>query len=421
MVKSIRLSIFISSGFLLSLAVLLLNDYYLKSSYSNWLTGKLSDVVGLFLFSLFWAALFSQRTRAVAVISGILFLMWKLPLSQPAIDFWNSISSIRIARVVDYSDLLALTVLPFSVRYFNSYRPVRVRQVLAVPVVVLSFFAILGTSVTRPYYAVKFELQSRAQSNMLETNQSAAEREAQAANEKIRSIAEQYGLKEWGKALPGYAKYYYGNGFSLSTDFDDVTRTLFVSVTASQRDGGDGDLYERTKVVHQIQDEIFAALDANFKNITVETETYKFDNEARITTLEIRERHRLWFFSKACGTDSSNSEIVRASQLIDKYFQSHWAETFPSNRVAGPAAFNCNSSLNRGFLIGRVTGVGGYSRAIGVSVNFFSGGASDQLIVEFTQRRPDQSVDVQKVVAELEGILIETLGETADVTVRRSK
>ena len=50
--------IFTSYGFNITLAILLLNDFILKDLYGNWLTGKLSDFAGLFVFSLFFSAYF---------------------------------------------------------------------------------------------------------------------------------------------------------------------------------------------------------------------------------------------------------------------------------------------------------------------------------------------------------------------------
>jgi len=44
--------------FVICLGLLLLNDFYLKFEYHNWLTGKLSDFCGLFIFPVFWSAIF---------------------------------------------------------------------------------------------------------------------------------------------------------------------------------------------------------------------------------------------------------------------------------------------------------------------------------------------------------------------------
>jgi len=100
--------------FILGLLLLALNDHYFKWQFSNWLTGKISDFAGLLILPMFLLFLFPKRTRAVPVISGLLFIFWKLPVSENVINIYNQIAPIPMVRTVDYSDLTALTVLPFS-------------------------------------------------------------------------------------------------------------------------------------------------------------------------------------------------------------------------------------------------------------------------------------------------------------------
>ena len=45
--------ILLSPGFIIATVLLVVNDFFLKPVYHNWLTGKLSDFAGLFMFSLF--------------------------------------------------------------------------------------------------------------------------------------------------------------------------------------------------------------------------------------------------------------------------------------------------------------------------------------------------------------------------------
>ena len=51
--------------FLICLIGLLLNDFYFKAAYPNWLTGKLPDFCGLFVFALFWTAFFPRYKKMV--------------------------------------------------------------------------------------------------------------------------------------------------------------------------------------------------------------------------------------------------------------------------------------------------------------------------------------------------------------------
>lgn len=90
------------------------NDHFWKYQYGNWLTGKLSDFAGLFILPLFLAYLFPRRRKLVALASGLFFLFWKSPLSENAIYFYNQFALVPITRVVDYTDLIALSILPLA-------------------------------------------------------------------------------------------------------------------------------------------------------------------------------------------------------------------------------------------------------------------------------------------------------------------
>jgi hypothetical protein len=108
--------LFYGKLFLISVGLLLVNDFFLKYQFHNYLTGKLSDFVGLFAFPYFVSLLFKSKVKTIYILTGILFIFWKSSSSQFAIDFLNNIG-IGINRVVDYSDLIALLILPLSYRY----------------------------------------------------------------------------------------------------------------------------------------------------------------------------------------------------------------------------------------------------------------------------------------------------------------
>lgn len=103
-----------SVWFIFGLVTLLLNDFILKEVYRNWLTGKLSDFAGLFVFSLFWTALFPKHKNKIFIFTAIAFVFWKSLYSQALINTWNNIGLWVIYRTVDYSDILALTILPLA-------------------------------------------------------------------------------------------------------------------------------------------------------------------------------------------------------------------------------------------------------------------------------------------------------------------
>ena len=137
-----------SPGFLAALAVLLANDLWWKAAFGNWLTGKLSDFAGLFVVVVLAVALRPAHARALATVTAAAFVLWKSPASQPLIDAWNTAAPYRIARVVDYSDLLALAMIPLARRYVAVARPIA-PAAFRYPVVGLALLAILGTSKAR--------------------------------------------------------------------------------------------------------------------------------------------------------------------------------------------------------------------------------------------------------------------------------
>jgi tetratricopeptide (TPR) repeat protein len=126
---------------------LLLNDHLLKQAIPGFVTGKLSDIFGLFAFAVFLSVLLPRRDVAVHATIALAFVVWKSPLSDPAILAWNTTMPFRIARVVDYSDLLALAVLPLSLFYLKRTWPaLTTRKGGAVVVALVSLFAFTATS-----------------------------------------------------------------------------------------------------------------------------------------------------------------------------------------------------------------------------------------------------------------------------------
>lgn len=102
-----------STPFLICLFLLLLNDFYLKSAFHNSLTGKLSDLCGLFIFPIFWSVLFHKRKQTVYILTALFFIYWKSSYSDPFIQLF-SLYVFPIDRTVDPTDLFALIVLPVS-------------------------------------------------------------------------------------------------------------------------------------------------------------------------------------------------------------------------------------------------------------------------------------------------------------------
>lgn len=138
-----------SAGFVAGLIVLLANDFVLKQAYPGVLTGKLSDFAGLFIFPMFWAAFRPRWSREIYVATALAFMWWKSPWSQGAIDGWNALELWDVGRVVDWTDLAALAVLPLSYAYCSTGRgrfsAAMNRRVLPA-VVLVSALAFTGTT-----------------------------------------------------------------------------------------------------------------------------------------------------------------------------------------------------------------------------------------------------------------------------------
>ncbi|MDF0668017.1 MAG: hypothetical protein P0119_18400 [Nitrospira sp.] len=68
--------------FLISLALLLVNDIYLKRHYAGLLTGKLSDFSGIFLVALIVFTLLPCWPYLVSSAIVVAFVWWKSSLSD---------------------------------------------------------------------------------------------------------------------------------------------------------------------------------------------------------------------------------------------------------------------------------------------------------------------------------------------------
>lgn len=159
-----NLKVFHTLPFLICLGILLLNDFILKSIFHNSLTGKLSDFAGLYVFVIFWYAILPNRRQILSLITAGLFILWKSPFSQPFIDSFSQLL-FPIERVIDFSDLIALMVIP--VAYCLKARPLKITLS---PLVLgcLSVFAFCATSLPVPVENFEFPQYLLFQKNVLD-------------------------------------------------------------------------------------------------------------------------------------------------------------------------------------------------------------------------------------------------------------
>lgn len=152
--------IFTSPLFIGGLIILLFNDFFLKSQFHNFITGKISDVTGLFIFLLFWIALFPKFKKQIFVFTALFFIFWKSEYSQGFINTWNALPLFNISRVVDYTDLFVLPILFFAYKYNLKKRQFYLPRIAAMPLATLAFIAFCATSYDNTFtYNRTFQLQ----------------------------------------------------------------------------------------------------------------------------------------------------------------------------------------------------------------------------------------------------------------------
>ena len=136
--------------FVASVAVLFINDFWLKHAMPGWLSGKLSDFAGIAIVT--WLLL-ATAPRAKWQVYGVVtacFTFWKSPVSQSLIDGINAYLPFTIGRVVDYTDLIALSIMPVCARVIDQVRVYQIpgnllRRLLLPPVAALTSLALIAT------------------------------------------------------------------------------------------------------------------------------------------------------------------------------------------------------------------------------------------------------------------------------------
>ena len=105
--------------FIAAVLLLVINDWILKTAFHNFITGKLSDFAGLFAFPFFLSTVFTRWKKRLHLLTAVLFIFWKSDLSQPILNFLNSIY-IPVNRTIDFGDNIALISIIFSYKFSNN-------------------------------------------------------------------------------------------------------------------------------------------------------------------------------------------------------------------------------------------------------------------------------------------------------------
>jgi hypothetical protein len=292
----VDLQVVTQPAFILALALLVANDLYLKAQYPGWLTGKLSDFAGLYVFAQLVAALSGVHIARVALALAILFAGWKSPLATPFIEVVNAHSPVRIGRTIDYTDLTALAVLPLAVRLYGLRTPWP-WDFLKYPVAALALLAVMATSSIPPSYKARFDLQDREPAGArvyAQVDKFFAERGARCV-----ACAEDAAYREYLDTR---------ERLTARLNYDTVEHRLFVLVLAG---------VEQKESADKLQAQLMEVLRPRFENVTVIREMPLQPSHDRLRTLRIRASPQ--GFPLSCeGNGIRNPQIAKAMAIVDE-------------------------------------------------------------------------------------------------------
>lgn len=135
-----KIDFFIHPLPLFSVALMAVNDHWLKYADPSWLTGKLSDFAGVFYFPIFILAMFSfafhlsgsenpqrriltKRNLLIAILFTD-FLLILVKINEPAARWIELIFArhlFRIQLIQDPTDLIALSMNGLTYFYMKKY------------------------------------------------------------------------------------------------------------------------------------------------------------------------------------------------------------------------------------------------------------------------------------------------------------
>lgn len=151
--KSPTRSLLLHPLFLINLIILIVNDGWLKYAWPGFITGKLSDITGIFVFIVFLNTLLPNKKWFTAVFTVLFFTWWKSPLSGSVITCINETLHLPIQRVVDYTDLFALLVIPAAWRLQPfEYKTILLSRLVKPVAFLFTLHALCATSYYRPGY-----------------------------------------------------------------------------------------------------------------------------------------------------------------------------------------------------------------------------------------------------------------------------
>lgn len=368
--------VFAQPGFLLALALLLLNDWYLKAHFASWLTGKLSDFAGLYVFAQFLAVCLGARIVWTAVATAVLFVAWKSPLATPLIDFVNHYSVVKIHRTIDYTDLVAIAVLPLAVRFYDA-RTAWAWRFIRYPAAALALLAIMGTSTLQPFYKVRMDLREiPGRQGDVGTSFADVDRLLAARGVQCKTCYEGSLYREYFDP---------SEEIRIQLNYDNVDRKLFVSVHS---------IYPKNSSIRRV-DELQAALlevlSARFDNITVARAGSSHEVTSVKTSIwKLRINAPTVGFPLTCGGNGRNHpDIAKAIAIINRALDVPAAMVFPYSSC-GANNDRCSVNFCREITFGRVAGPDRYDKSIRASTRGYFDFEGTTLYVELIERGDGQ-------------------------------
>lgn len=395
--------VFAQPGFLVALVLLLANDFYLKSHYSNWLIGKLSDFSGIYVFTQFVATCFRARIVSSAVASAILFAVWKSPLATPLIEWVNQYSALPIHRTIDYTDLMALAVLPLAVRFYDG-RTTWPWNFVKYPAAALAMLSIMATSTISPSYNVRMDL--RDLPNREGSNSSYAEIDKLLTTRGMRCVS--------CDEESSYREYFDSQGkISAQLNYDNVDRKLFISLYTHSPDTAKSKTDELQAVLMEL-------LRPRFENITVIRTASAYDTTApRKSTWELKiEAPSVGFPLSCVGNGINHPEIAKALAIVDESVRLPTAIHLPYGCY--PTEARCSLEMCRDVAFGRVTGPSRFDRSTHLSTRGYVGWGGTSVYVELTEYG-DARNQGEAFMEDLEKRLRASLGGDIPITTVKSR
>nr|WP_321235132.1 hypothetical protein [uncultured Psychroserpens sp.] len=113
-------------------------------------------------------------------LSAVLFMFWKSSLSTDAIDFYNKFAFIQTSRVVDYTDYIALVMLPFvywlikKIKENPEFLAIKTK-LNSVFVLIPTVFILISETPPRSHYITQTDSNFRCHNCKLKVNMTQAE------------------------------------------------------------------------------------------------------------------------------------------------------------------------------------------------------------------------------------------------------